>query len=101
MSVRNRPRSRQKKHGLPIFILCSPSPIPTHTKARLVSNDHSQYKNGVFITTDNLKIMSFFHFQLYWQGDSNKGKGTQHNIYRNFSEVELIPDVFLIRHVRH
>ena len=36
-----------------------------------------------------------FFFQLYRQGGSNKW--TQHKIYRNFSETEFIPDVFIHR----
>ena len=85
-------------------LLCPPPPPPPplkKNKNRLVSSDHSQYKkcvftNLLFIETDNLKnAVVAFLFQLYRQGGSNEW--TQHKIYRNFSEIEFIPDVFIHR----
>ena len=94
-------------------LLCPPPAPPsshTHTQKKrkkkkrkntLVSSDQSQYKqcvftNLLFIETDNLKnAVVAFLFQLYRQGGSNEW--TQHRIYRNFSEIEFIPDVFIQR----
>ena len=82
-------------------LLCTPPPPPQKKKKRLVSSDHSQYKkcvftNLLFIETDNLKnAVAAFLFQLYRQGGSNEW--TQHKIYRNFSEIEFIQDVFIHR----
>ena len=81
-------------------LLCPPPP-PTPQKKRLVSSDHSQYKkcvftNLLFIETDNLKnAVVAFLFQLYRQGGCMEW--TQHKIYRNFSEIEFIQDVFIHR----
>ena len=86
-------------------LLCTPPPPKKKKKKkkknRLVSSDHSQYKkcvftNLLFIETDNLEnAVVAFLFQLYRQGGSNEW--TQHKIYRNFSEIEFIPDVFIHR----
>ena len=50
----------------------------------------------IYKFTNNLKnAVVAFLFQLYRQGGSNEW--TQHKIYRNFSEIEFIPDVFIHR----
>ena len=50
----------------------------------------------IYKFTNNLKNAAVaFLFQLYRQGGSNEW--TQHKIYRNFSEIEFIPDVFIHR----
>ena len=52
------------------------------------------FTNLLFIETDNLKnAVVAFPFQLYRKGGSNEW--TQHKIYRNFSGIEFIPDVFM------
>ena len=50
----------------------------------------------IYKFTNNLKnAVVAFLFQLYRQGGSNEW--TQHKIYRNVSEIEFIPDVFIHR----
>ena len=50
----------------------------------------------IYKFTNNLKnAVVAFLFQSNRQGGSNEW--TQHKIYRNFSEIELIPDVFIHR----
>ena len=50
----------------------------------------------IYKFTNNLKnAVVAFLFQLYRQGGSNEW--IQHKIYRNFSEIEFIPDVFIHR----
>ena len=50
----------------------------------------------IYKFTKNLKnAVVAFLFQLYSQGGSNEW--TQHKIYRIFSEIEFIPDVFIHR----
>ena len=54
-------------------------------------------KMCIYKFTNNLKnAVVAFLFQLYRQGGSNER--TQHKIYRKFSEIEFMPDVFIHRH---